>query len=59
MMYNISIMYIMSEFSTESMYIASKACDCTVLSRKGQNIVHIPLIHRLYKVGLTLIYNNV
>ena len=50
----ISIRYIIPGFSTESMYIASQACDCTVSGRKGQNIVHILLIHKiLYEVGLT------
>ena len=40
------------------MYVASQTCNCTVSSSKGQNIVHVLLIHKiLYKVGLTLIYN--
>ena len=54
MMCNISIMYIIPGFSTKSMHRASEAWECTVTGKKGQNIVHILLIHKiLYKVGLT------
>ena len=56
-MCNISIMYIISRFSTECMYTVSQACDYCLRQKRAEYCTYILLIHKiLYKVGLTLIY---